>query len=514
MGERAVLLEVADQAEVHFLWSALRAAQLEGVEDVVGGGASVLIVTRVGAPLDELTQRVITVSTARTRRPTSRDIVIPVVYDGPDLADVAAITGLNTHEIIGRHAGSHYEVAFVGFSPGFAYLTGPHPSLHVPRLETPRKVVPAGSVALAAGMSAIYPQATPGGWRIIGRTDRVMFDPTRAQPSLLAPGDRVRFEPRTDLPRLTEPVLKAEVFDGTPGESITVLESGPHSTVQDRGRIGWAHVGVPRAGALDAASAHWANRLVGNPPDAAVLEVAFGGLRAVLGPARRVAVTGARADVTVDGLPARQDTGLYLPRGAEMVIGRVRAGVRVYVAVEGGIATAPVLGSQATDTLSGLGPRSLEDGDIVPLGPPGSGPPRLTVGPAPAAGGAARHWYPAPDDLIEVQALIGPRSDRISSIGLERLAAAEFVVNPTSDRTGIRLDGPAVERANPSEVPSQGMVPGAIQIPPDGKPIVLMRNHPSTGGYPVAAVVGEAGVDRLAQAAPGVRVRFRMQKAR
>ena len=536
VGVRSVLVELGDQEAVHRLWSAWWARADPDTEEIVAGHGSLLVTVRAGLDPMAVLGRLQSVAPPAAG-PGSREVVIPVEYDGVDLADVATLTGLSAAEVVQRHSGASYTVAFLGFSPGFAYLTGGDPALDVPRLDRPRTTVPAGSVATAAGVSAVYPQATPGGWRLLGRTDEVLFDPHRRPPALLAPGDRVHFEPVR--PRTTGPASRITAPDnprplsadgvahgpgpaGPPGRYVRVLAPGPLTTVQDGGRVGWAHLGVPRAGAADRASAAAANRLVGNPADAPLLEATLAGPHLRVGAPGLVAVTGGRAPVTVDGLPARQDVALALPAGAELAVGSLSAGMRVYIAFSGGLAVEAVLGSRSTDTLAGLGPPPLQAGDVLPLGPssspnahpgdPAAGPP---IGPAgrgtpPGWAGPARRAGPA---VFEVQAHVGPRHDRVGPAGLEALTRAEFLVHPSSDRTGVRLTGETVPVGRPGEIRSEPMVPGAIQIPHGGSPIVLLRNHPTTGGYPVAAVVDDAGVDILAQARPGDRVRIRLLRA-
>ena len=515
VGTRSVLVELGDQERVHRWWSAWQALGDPDVEEVVAGDGSVLVAVRAGCDPRAVLRRLQTAPPGAADE-GCREVVIPVEYDGADLADVAEVTGLATEEVVRRHSSPLYTVAFLGFSPGFAYLTGGDPALDVPRLDRPRTAVPAGSVAIAAGLSAVYPQSTPGGWRLIGRTASVLFDHRRRPPALLAPGDRVRFEANRGRPSPRAPVRSGPVPGGPvpsgPVRSVRyvrILDPGPLTTVQDGGRVGWAHVGVPRAGAADRGSAETANRLVGNHPGAALLEATMAGPHLLVGAPCLVAVTGGRAPVTVDGLPARQDRALALPAGATIAVGPVSAGLRVYVALSGGLQVDAVLGSRSTDTLAGLGPPPVRSGDVLPLGGPGGAP----AGPAGAAGPGAD---PVPWDAgaaIVVAAHIGPRHDRIGPTGLGVLGRAEFVVHPSSDRTGVRLAGPAVPVGAPGEMPSEPVVAGAIQIPHGGSPIVLLRNHPTTGGYPVAAVVDDAGVDRLAQARPGDRVRIRLEPA-
>ena len=427
-------------------------------------------------------------------------VEIPVVYGGPDLEDVCALTGLSVAAVVAKHSEADYSVAFLGFSPGFAYLVGTDPSLRVPRLDSPRRSVPAGSVALASEFTSVYPQSTPGGWRLIGRTNLRMFDPMRTEPSLLSPGDSVRFVSASTLG--PSPGWGPIPLPSVSSDYVLVIDPGPLTTIQDGGRPGWAHLGVPRAGAADRSSAELANRLVGNDPTGALLESTLAGPSLRIGSDRRVAVTGARATITVDGIPARPDTALTLRAGSEIRVAPVDAGARMYVAFSGGLMVDPVMGSRSTDTLSGVGPPPLKAGDVLALGEP-EGEALAT----PEWGGTA---CPRPGELIRIPAVPGPRDDWIGQKGMETLAGAVFDVAPSSDRTGVRLSGAPVSVVRREELPSEGVIAGAIQVPPGGDPIVLLRNHPTTGGYPVAAVVTEEGIDALAQAQPGVRVRFEL----
>ena len=512
-GERAVLVDVGDMGAVHRMWSALRENRPEGVGEVVAGAKTLLLLSS-GGPVDPAAIVAALPDPATLDAPLeSRTVTIPVAYDGPDLDGVAEVAGLTARDVAQLHAAAEYTVGFLGFSPGFGYLFGGDRRLSVPRLASPRTTVPAGSVALAGGATAVYPQSTPGGWQLIGRTDAVLFDAGRERPALLSPGDRVCFEPVRELasPWMTGLWSPARpVPPGAPG--VEVLEPGPLLTVQDQGRHGWAHVGVPVAGAADRGSAARANRLVGNPAGAALFESTLGGCRLRLRADRTVAVTGALVDVTVDGFPARIDVPLPLKAGSELALGPCRRGVRAYLAVAGGLDVAAVLGSRSTDTLSGLGPAPLAAGERVGLGGAAGG----------GAGGAERTAVPVPPPtplpdprtVLEVQARWGPRAGWLAPEGKQVFATAEFVVAASSDRTGVRMEGPRLRPGRDGQIPSEGMVAGAVQLPPGGHPIVLMRNHPPTGGYPVVAVVDESGVDALAQAAPGQRVRFAVNPTR
>ena len=270
--------------------------------------------------------------------------------------------------------------------------------------------------------------------------------------------------------------------------SLVVLEAGPSVTVQDLGRPGLAHLGVPRSGALDAPAAALARRLVGDDAGSAVLEVLLGGLLLRPDHATWVAVTGAPGPVHVDDRAVAADQPVRLPAGSTLRVGYAVGGLRRYVAVAGGVAVAPVLGSRSTDTLSGTGPPAVRAGDRLPVGST-SGPPAPVDVPLPRAAGPLR-LHP------------GPRVDHLGGRGLAALRGTRWTVGADSDRVGLRLEGSPVER-RAGEVASEGVVLGAVQLPPSGLPVVFLADHPVTGGYPVVAVVDPADLWRCAQAAPG-----------
>jgi biotin-dependent carboxylase-like uncharacterized protein len=266
--------------------------------------------------------------------------------------------------------------------------------------------------------------------------------------------------------------------------SLEVVEVGALVTVQDRGRFGLAHLGVPRAGALDAPAAALANRLVGNDADAAVLEVLLGGLVLRSDAGRWVAVTGASGSGRAEWLPA----------GRRLVVDPPARGLRSYVAVAGGIDVAPVLGSRSTDTLAWVGPPRVEAGAVLPVGEPAGGPRPLDTPRAPR---------PGPLRLVP-----GPRDDWFSEDALDVLCGSAWTAGPESNRVGLRLDGRALRRTRDGELASEGMVLGAVQVPPSGQLVVLLADHPPTGGYPVIGVVEADDLWQCAQLRPGEQVRF------
>ncbi|MEU6993538.1 biotin-dependent carboxyltransferase family protein [Streptomyces sp. NPDC046465] len=279
--------------------------------------------------------------------------------------------------------------------------------------------------------------------------------------------------------------------------AFAVVRAGALTTVQDLGRPGHAHLGVPRSGALDPPTARLANRLVGNPPDAAVLETTLDGC--AVRPRRpvTVAVGGAPCSVTVAGRPAPWGAPVRVPAGALLEIGTALSGVRCYVAFDGGVAVDPVLGSRSSDLLSGLGPPPLADGAVLPLGSPGGTYTRVDTVP-----------QPAPPRELVLRVSLGPRSDWFTAAALHTLTTRAYRVSAASNRIGLRTEGPALERSWEGELPSEGMVLGAVQVPPDGRPVVFLADHPTTGGYPVVAVVREADLAAAAQARPGTPLRF------
>ncbi|GHK02968.1 allophanate hydrolase [Streptomyces sp. Y2F8-2] len=279
--------------------------------------------------------------------------------------------------------------------------------------------------------------------------------------------------------------------------ALVVVRAGLLTTVQDRGRPGHAHLGVPRSGALDAPAAALVNRLVGNPPEAAVLETTLNGCALRPRSAVTVAVGGAPCAVTVDGRPAPWGAPVRVPGGALLEMEPARAGVRGYIGIAGGVAVDPVLGSRSTDLLSGLGPPPLADGAVLPLGVPTGPHARVDAVP-----------QPGPPAELVLRVTLGPRADWFTRDALRTLVTRAYRVSAASNRIGLRTEGPALERARNGELPSEGMVLGAVQVPPDGRPVVFLADHPTTGGYPVIAVVRTADLAAAAQAAPGTPVRF------
>ncbi|MFE9249732.1 biotin-dependent carboxyltransferase family protein [Streptomyces sp. NPDC007088] len=280
--------------------------------------------------------------------------------------------------------------------------------------------------------------------------------------------------------------------------ALEILATGPLATLQDLGRPGLAHIGVGRSGAADRGSLTLANRLLANPRDAACVETTLGGLAVRARRDLLVALTGAPCPVTVQGRAAALNCPIPLPAGAELRLGLPASGLRTYLAVRGGLTPPPVLGSRSTDVLSGVGPAPLTPGTRLPVGAAPAAFPCVDLAPVAVPAGGE----------LTLRVRRGPRADWFTDAALTALLSDAWQVTADSDRVGMRLSGPSLARARTGELPSEGMVPGALQVPPSGQPTLFLADHPVTGGYPVIAVVTREDVNRAAQARPGQPLRF------
>ncbi|SER38111.1 biotin-dependent carboxyltransferase family protein [Lentzea albida] len=277
--------------------------------------------------------------------------------------------------------------------------------------------------------------------------------------------------------------------------TVTIIKTGPQALVQDLGRPGNAHLGVPPSGALDQESLKLANRLVGNAESAAGLELLLGGLVIEANASCTIAVTGPPTELRVDGRLADSHQPVHLKPRQTLEIGTPQTGLRTYLALSGGVDVPQELGSRSTDLLSGIGPEPLRDNDVLKLGTPN-----------PARGADVVPPHRALQTLV-IPIRLGPRDDWFEDAETQ-LRQGQWTVSDRSNRVGARLNGTKLNRRD-GEIPSEGMITGAVQVPPDGQPVVFLNDHPTTGGYPVIGVVDGDHLRFLGQARPGTTVTFR-----
>lgn len=287
---------------------------------------------------------------------------------------------------------------------------------------------------------------------------------------------------------------------------IEIVKAGLLTTLQDGGRVGYAHLGVGRAGGFDLPSLRLANALVGNPAGACTLEVTLAGPSLRMHEAAWIAVTGAPTPVTINGVAARGWAPLPVPAGALVAIGTARIGCRSYLAVHGGFDVDPVLESRSTDLNAALGPiggRALRAGDVLPTGCTLADlpPQRRTWSLDP------RTWFDAgPERTLRL--IPGAHFESLSSQSQSSLFLRAFKITSESNRAGLRLAGEPLALEAPAELVSEGCVPGLLQLPPSGQPIIFGPEGPVSGGYPRIGQIAAIDLPRLAQSRPGDAVRF------
>lgn len=476
----------------------LRRAPMPGQTDVVAAYTRVaLYFRRDAAPTRlEVERRLaaelsaLDTNAAVGSRPT---VEIPVVYGGEagaDLAEVARHTGLSVEEVIRRHSGSEYHVQAIGFLPGFPYLAGLPPELACPRRASPRSLVPAGSVGIGGAQTGVYPCASPGGWNLIGRTALALFDASRSEPACLNTGDRVRFVPvaRADFPVIEK---TSAVLPGEP--AIRVLRPGVLCSVQDLGRSGWRTIGVGPGGSADEMAARVANLLVGNSEDAAGLEFTLTGPELRFERDAWIAIGGGEFAGFASWTPQR------VAAGTTLRIGEARQGCRGFLAVGGGIDVPKVLGGRGAHLRAGFGGgfgRALQAGDALPLGMGDAGAPR-------------GRWRIDPRLLPRYSAEAEVRMIPSGEFASEGGAAGWFTASSRSDRMGLRLEESLPPRADSGNLASAPVAPGTVQVPPDGRPIILLADAQTIGGYPQLGQVATVDLPVVAQLRPGQRLRFR-----
>ena len=414
---------------------------------------------------------------------------VPVCYGlhfGPDLWVMEEELGLSRQEIIDIHSGRDYRVYMMGFLPGFVYLGGMDERIAFPRLKKPRLAIDAGAVGIAGGQTGIYPSVSPGGWRIIGRTPVLMFDPEADPPSPVGPGDFIRFVPisvdeyyelNAKKPkRLQKPQNATELC--ADGFRLKVLMPSPLCTVQDGGHFGMQAFGMTEGGAMDLSSLHLANRLLGNGENAAALEVTLAGGTFEAKGDGYVAITGAEMYPKLNGCAVPMNEAVAVSSGDKLELGPAVRGVRTYVAVSA---------SQRPSE----GPKSPENeaSDSIPV---------------------LRRLAQETDEngAVRIRFLFGPQDSMFTEEAKKTFTESVYTIGAASNRMGYRLEGPKIEAEGGTDILSDGICFGSVQIPSNGQPIVMMADHQTTGGYAkIATVLGE-DLPLLAQLGPGKKIRF------
>jgi KipI family sensor histidine kinase inhibitor len=547
-GDRGLVVEFGTQVDVGInnqvraLALALDAARISGLVEVIPTYRSLGVQydpATIGAA--ELQARIENALTALdpSQLPAPKVVRLPTCYGGefgPDLPFVVEHTKLSEAEVIRLHSQTPYHVHMIGFTAGFAYLGGLPQQLHTPRLPSPRTKTPRGAVGIGGSQTGAYSAETPGGWRLIGRTPVPLFDPTQDPPTPMVAGDTVQFVAieREEYDRLEREYRTAagsgqradrqtgNQATGQRGESqppsrpaaqpsftsrpaLEILRAGPLTTVQDRGRVGCQQFGVTVSGAMDEVALRVGNILVGNAQDAAALEISF------LGPEIRIradvvlALTGAEVVAELDGRPVPWYQAFLARAGQTLDIRHCTRGMRAYLAAGGGIDVPVRLGSHSTSLAAGFGGtegRPLRDGDVVAVGPILGSPARWAGRSVPGI------WRPVFASPQTIRVVLGPQDDAFTEVGRRTFLGTRYEVSSSSDRMGCRLEGPPIEHAGAADIISDWIPLGGIQVPGNGKPIILLADRQTTGGYTKIATVIGPDIPKLAQLRPGDRVQF------
>ena len=422
---------------------------------------------------------------------------IPVCYDGEDLPEVAAATGLSTEEVVRLHAGETYLVRALGFVAGFPFMSTTPPALQLPRRATPRAKVPPHSLAIAGAQTGIYPVEAPGGWNLLGRTLVPVYDPNREKPFLVEPGQRVKFRPVTQAaPHLPAPAPRL-LWPAEPAQPILhVKKAGAVALLMDEGRAGQGRYGLVRSGVLDTQSARLANDLVGNAPECALLELHMLGPQLECLGAAVLAWAGQGMDALLNGQALAEHASFTVQAGDQLTFRPNGRGRVTYLAVQGGFETRPFLGSASTDLKAGLG-RALQAGDVLGQQPghwDGFHLPRQFI----------PHGADEPRQVVHLRLIPVADGEVLTPEDASALCQQPFTLRDL-DRMAARLTGPPVLGG---EITSEACPVGTLQVPPSGEVMILLNDKGTLGGYRRPARVHPADLPRLVQALSGQRLQF------
>lgn len=473
---------------------------------------------------------------------SERIITIPVCYEteefAPDLRKVVAHAKLTAEEVIKIHSSTDYLIYMMGFLPGFPYLGGMEKCLETPRLETPRTKIPAGSVAIGGAQTGLYPVESPGGWNIIGRTPLKLFDLNRNLHFLYNSGDKIRFEPisrkefeefdekiwlekfwqETQFKNLNENVLpekKNARKNTTPhyecGGGIKILVPGLLTTVQDKGTNGFQKYGISQSGAMDEISFVLANAICGNQENAACLETTLSGPTIRFVTDCDFAITGAVfSNASLNGKPVEMNKKIHAETGAVLDCGFASNGLRSYIAFTGGILVPEVFGSRSTNLKSKIGGfygRKLEAGDELAIGFARRHSMNENTFPAKNI----NPFFARKDGILVLDCIKSSQFDFFSEESVKIFTSTVYTIAPESDRMGIRFQGQNI-RCGKTDIISDAIPFGAVQITSAGLPVVMAADRQTTGGYAKIACVKKESMCALAQAAPGSKVQFNIEE--
>ena len=458
--------------------------------------------------------------TSKAAETSSGKIVeIPVCYDeefAPDLHDVAEYTGLSEEEVIRLHLSKDYLIYMLGFLPGFPYLGGMDERLETPRLKNPRTKIPAGSVAIGGKQAGLYPSDSPGGWRIIGRTPLKVFDQNREPACLYKAGDKIRFvkiskEEFFEIEKKESAAEEKCSSLGTKGNhnehyvcssGIKILDGGMLSTIQDLGFKGYQNTGIGQSGVMDFESYAYGNWLLENEKNAACIEATL------LGPSIQFvlpcdfSITGGECSPTLNEVPVKMNQVVHTNAGDVLKCGYITKGLRTYICFKGGILVPKILGSRATNLKSkmgGLMGRKLQAGDELAVGDCKGEKSSMPENP----------MLPAAGEVLILECTKGSQFEQFSQEKVEQFQNTEYTVLPESDRMGIRFCGAGLE-CGKTDIISDAIPFGAVQITSEGLPVVMAADRQTTGGYAKIAAVKKHSMCLLAQAIPGTKVRFKI----
>jgi KipI family sensor histidine kinase inhibitor len=536
LGDAALMVDFRGQIDplsrIHQLCALLFSEAPEWLMDLIPGIDTLLIslyfkdtqYARTRAEVRALLGDFLSIIEKDKKATLAKDTVhrVRVCYDpeiAPDLIASAEKCKLPLREFIKRHKYSDTRVDILGFMPGFAYCSGLDPSLKLPRLESPRTAVPKGSVAIAELQTGIYPKPTPGGWNVIGRTPDILFDPRSARPSLLTPGDRLEFI-EIDIGEFKKLSAEAEAktaqrktSHGSSDQSVEVINPGLLTTIQGLPRYGFAHLALSAGGPVDIESARLANALLGNPADAAGLEITGVGPKLLFHVDTWVAWVGAPCSGVIDGKSFRGNRPVRIRKGQTLSFGAMAQGYRVFLAISGGIESEFILGGRGSHLSADIGDKVIQKGDILYLSQAHLAQEKPLFKKLNIAASDYPKWSIASPANTgkSVQLIKAVPSIHFNLLSLEEqslLSKTVWTVSSQSNRMGMRIDSNFKISKPIAGIASQGIWFGTIQLPPSGQPIIMLAEHQTTGGYPRLLETISSERSTLAQLRPGSKIQF------